>query len=257
ESRRSDRLFNDPYAAAFLTAAPNAFEREQQAAATGVEGMAKWGAAFWAHAVIRTKFFDDYLIDAVNQGLRQIVLLAAGLDTRAYRLDWPDGTHLFELDLSEVLDFKLRMLTGHAAVARCEHQAVRVDLRSDWTTPLTSAGLDTAEPTAWLAEGLLTYLSADDAARLLTTVGDLSAPGSRVAFEYDVLGTDAMRAQARTMPPMEEYVALWKGGLPTASDWLKQRGWHPALHDRAEVAARYGRHTDEASTGGFITAIRG
>src|SRR5438132_3170000 len=103
ESRRSDRLFDDPYAAAFLAAAPGVFDREQRAAAAGVGGMAAWGAVFWSHAVIRTRFFDDYLFDAAERGIRQVLQLAAGLDTRAYRLAWPPGVRLFELELPEVL----------------------------------------------------------------------------------------------------------------------------------------------------------
>ena len=91
ESRRADRLFNDPYAEAFLMAAPGAFDMEQRAAEAGAGDMALWGATLWSHAVIRTRFFDDYLLDATARGIRQVVLLAAGLDTRAYRLRWPPG----------------------------------------------------------------------------------------------------------------------------------------------------------------------
>jgi methyltransferase (TIGR00027 family) len=184
------------------------FNREQRAAAAHVGDMAGWGAAFWSHAVVRTRFFDDYLADAAGGGIRQVVLLAAGLDTRAYRLPWPVGVRLFELDLPEVLDFKQRVLDQQAATARCDRRAIGVDLRQDWVRPLSEAGLQPDRPTAWLVEGLLAYLSADETARLLTTVGDLSAGGSRAAFEFENLGTLSMREQARTTPAMAEYVAL-------------------------------------------------
>ena len=256
ESRRGDRLFDDPYPAAFLAAAPGVFDREQRAAAAGVGGMAGWGAVFWSHTVIRTRFFDDYLLDAAGRGIRQVVLLAAGLDTRAYRLAWPAGVRLFELDLAGVLDFKQRVLDEQAAVPRCERRAIAADLREDWTTPLAGAGLHHVQPTAWLLEGMLIYLSADEAANLLTAVDNLSAPGSRVAFEFDDLDTDTMREQARTMPAMAEYAALWKGGLPDAAGWLAGHGWRPEVHNRAEVTARYGRTVSGPSTGGFGTATR-
>lgn len=256
ESRRSDRLFDDPYAAAFLAAAPGVFEREQRAAAAGVGDMAAWGAAFWSHAVIRTRFFDDWLLDAVHRGIHQVVLLAAGLDTRAYRLTWPHGVHLFELDLPEVLAFKQRVLDEQAAVPRCHRHAVAVDLRGVWATRLIEAGLNPHQPTAWLLEGLLIYLSTEQAAHLLTTLGELSPAGSRVAFEVEDLGTDTMRAQARTTAAMAEYTALWKGGLLDAPRWLTEHGWRPEVHDRAQVAARYGRALSGTSAGGLVTATR-
>jgi methyltransferase (TIGR00027 family) len=184
------------------------------------------------------------------------VLLAAGLDIRAYRLAWPVGLHLFELDLPEVLDFKRRVLDEQAAVPRCHRRAVAADLRGDWTTPLTGAGLDHVQPTAWLLEGVLIYLSADQAAHLLTAVGGLSAAGSRLACEFDDLGTDAIRERARTMPAMAEYTALWKGGLPDPPGWLAEHGWRPETHNHAEITGRYGRAVSGRSTGGFVTATR-
>jgi methyltransferase (TIGR00027 family) len=125
ESRRADRLFNDPYAEAFLMAAPGAFDVEQRAAVAGAGDMASWGATLWSHAVIRTRFFDDYLLDATTRGIRQVVLLAAGLDTRAYRLRWPPDVDVYELDLPEVMGFKGEVLTERAAASRCERRLSR------------------------------------------------------------------------------------------------------------------------------------
>lgn len=256
ESRRADRLFDDPYAEAFLAAAPGAFEVEQHAATAGTGEMASWGAAFSSHAVTRTRVFDDYLLTATAGGIVQVVLLAAGLDTRAFRLPWPDGVRLFELDLPDVLAFKERVLAERSAVARCQRTAIAVDLREDWSTPLRRAGLVTAEATAWLAEGLLIYLSEGDAAALLNQVGALSAADSRVAFEVGGLGTDHIRAQAGQLPAMQQYVQLWKGGLPDAPSWLAEHGWRPELHDRAAATANYGRRQADSSPGGFVVATR-
>ncbi len=256
ESRRADRLFDDPYADAFLAAAPGAFDMEHRSAAAKTGDMASWGAAFWSHAVTRTRFFDDYLMTATASGIRQVVLLAAGLDTRAFRLPWPEGVRLYELDLPEVLTFKERVLTERAAAARCARTTIEVDLREDWTVPLLQAGVQAAEVTAWLAEGLLIYLTADEAATLLTRVGALSAAGSQAAFEVESLGTDPMRARARQAPTMAQYAQLWKGGLPDATGWLIGHGWRPQLHNRAAAAASYGRAAAGPSAGGFVVATR-
>jgi methyltransferase (TIGR00027 family) len=257
ESQREDRLFDDRYAQAFLDAAPTAFDVEQRAAAAASVGdMASCGAAFWAHVVIRTRFFDDYLLGATAGGIQQVVLLAAGLDTRAFRLAWPASVRLYELDLPAVLEFKERILTDRDAVPRCRRRSIAVDLREDFTGPLTRAGLSTDEPAAWLVEGLLIYLTAGEAARLLTRVGDLSAAGSMVALEVDALGIDPLRAKAERSPEMAPYTKLWKGGLPDVAGWLTEHGWRPEMHDRATVSSGYGRPDTTGSTGGFLTATR-
>lgn len=256
ESRRRDRLFEDPYAAAFPAAAPGVFNQEQRGVAAWVSGVAAWGAAVRSHVVIRTRFFDDYLLDAAGRGIRQVVLVAAGLDTRAYRLPWPAGRRVFEVDLPEVLDFKRQVLDQRAAVPRCELRSVSADLRADWAAPLTAAGLRPDQPAAWLAEGLLIYLSQAEAAHLLTTIGELSAVGSRLAFESGDPGIDAIRAGARTLPAVAEYTELWQGGLPDPSGWLAQRGWRVEAHSGAAVTSRYGRAGAGPHAGGFLTATR-
>lgn len=252
ESRRKDRLFHDPYATAFLTAAHAVFDRHQRGTLAWAAGLARCGATLWSHVVIRTRFFDDYLADAAGHGIRQVVLLASGLDTRAYRLAWPAGVRLFELDLPEVLAFKRRILDEQAATPRCDHRTVAADLRADWAIPLTRAGLRRDEPTAWLPEGLLNYLSADETTHVLTALDEQSAAGSRVAFEFEEF--DAVRERARAEPALAGYAAMWKGGLPDAPGWLAAHGWRVETHDRAEVANRYGRAAVGASRGGFVTA---
>jgi len=256
ESRRPDRLFDDPYAEGFLAAAPGLFDVEQPAAPAGAGELASWGAEFSAHAVIRTRFFDDYLLDATRDGVHQVVLLAAGLDTRAYRLRWPDGVRLYELDLAGVLEFKERVLDERAAVPSCQRTSVPVDLRADWTVDLREVGFAAAEPTAWLAEGLLIYLSADEAEKLLSRVSELCPAGSRLSLEVGNLGSDAIRDRADQAPTMQQYAKLWKGGLPDAQGWLGRHGWRTQLDDRASVSATYGRAPAGSSSGGFITATR-
>jgi methyltransferase (TIGR00027 family) len=259
ETSRQDRLFDDPYAQRFVDAAPGAFPEEPASAADhdALEPLAPLGEVFYFHAAIRTRFYDDYLLTAAASGSRQAVLLAAGLDTRALRLPWPGGTRVFELDLPEVFGFKEAVLAGCGATAAGERIVVPVDLRGQWADELLAAGLDGAAPTAWLAEGLLIYLTADEAARLLTGIGGLSAPGSRLAFEQGDLASQALLDQARGLPAMGEFTSLWKGGLgQDAPGWLSRHGWRPTLHNRAEVAACYGRAVPASSGGGFVTAVR-
>lgn len=259
ESRRMDRLFDDPYAQAFLDAAPGVLPdgpvSERDLAAWGP--MASLGTVFYAHGVLRTRFFDDYLLAATAAGCRQVVLLAAGLDTRAFRLAWPDGMRVFEVDLPDVLEFKQRVLAEQAARPRCERVIVPTDLRGRWSSTLVAAGFQDAVPTAWLAEGLLIYLSAEHAARLLTAVSELSAPGGQLAFEHGGMVADSLLARARAMPAMAEYTALWQGGLGAdAPSWLADHGWCVHTHDRAALADSYGRPDPDAASGGFLTAIR-
>jgi methyltransferase (TIGR00027 family) len=255
ESRRRNRLFHDPYAAAFLAAAPEVFDPAQRGTAALAGGVSSTGAAFWSRVVIRTRFFDDFLLEATGRGIEQVVILAAGLDARAYRLAWPAGRRVFELDLPEVLAFKRRVLDRHHAVARCDHRPVAADLRADWAAPLIAAGLRPDRSTAWLLEGLLIYLSRAEADHLLTMLDGLSAPGSRVAFEFEEIDAGTLKEQARRLPVVAEYAALWQGGEPEAPGWLARHGWRVERQDGRDVCARYGRAA-RASPGGFITAIR-
>ncbi|TDC09690.1 SAM-dependent methyltransferase [Nonomuraea longispora] len=259
ESLRDDRLFNDPYAQEFLDAAPGAFPEQPDLADGRAEAgpVASLGAVFAFHAVLRTRFFDDYLLAATRTGCPQVVLLAAGLDTRALRLAWPSKVTVFELDLPEVFAFKEEVLAGCGAVPTCERQTVPVDLRGNWTDALVATGFDPTVPTAWLAEGLLLYLTADEAARLLTAAGELSTPGSQLAFEHSGIASSALLAQTCGMPAIKQYTSLWKGGLgDDAPGWLSRHGWRPQIHDRAELAASYGRPVPGQSSGGFLTAVR-
>ncbi|MDN3354631.1 SAM-dependent methyltransferase [Actinomadura sp. DC4] len=236
ESLRPDRLFDDPYAAAFAVAG------EHRAVTP-----ARARLAF--HVIIRTRFYDDYLLAS---GCRQVVLLAAGLDTRTYRLPWAPGVQVYELDLPSVLSYKAGVLAGVDAVPRCSLTTLPVDLRTDWPSALVGAGFSPAVPTAWLIEGLLVYLTAVEASLLLTRVGSLSAPGSRVSFERN---NAASAIAAGDRAGIESYAELWKGGLgedPVA--WLSSHGWSPETHALVDVAASYGRTVLDESFSGFLTA---
>ncbi|TCO56030.1 SAM-dependent methyltransferase [Actinocrispum wychmicini] len=134
-------------------------------------------------AKVRTKFYDEFFLDATNAGITQAVILASGLDSRAYRLPWPTGTVVYELDQPQVIDFKTRTLAGLGAAPTADRKVVAVDLREDWPAALRTAGFDPAQPAAWSAEGLLGYLPPEAQDRLLDTITELSAPGSRVATE--------------------------------------------------------------------------
>jgi methyltransferase (TIGR00027 family) len=259
ESLREDRLFNDPYAQAFVDAAPGAFPGQTASAdeLAALGPLASLGEAFFFHAVVRTRFFDDYLLSATAAGCRQAVLLAAGLDARAFRLPWPDDVRVFELDLPKVLAFKEAVLAGYDADPNCQRTVIPVDLREHWATELIAAGFDRTAPTAWLAEGLLLYLTADETTHLLAKIGELAAPNSQLSFEHGTTADTALLTQARAMPTMDQYTVLWKRGLgEDAPGWLGRHGWQPQLHDRAELAASYGRLVPGTSSGGFLTAVR-
>ncbi|MDT3396291.1 SAM-dependent methyltransferase [Streptomyces sp. B1866] len=261
ESAREDRLFEDPYARGFADAAPEAVPE----AALPEDGQAErgapesLGAVFYGQIVLRTRVFDDYLLDAAGSGCAQVVLLAAGLDTRAFRLAWPPGLRLFELDLPELFAFKEEVLRGQGTRPRCERTVVPADLREDWPAALVAAGFRPDAPTAWLAEGLLAYLSAEEAERLLTGVGSLSAPGSRLSFEHIERGREEAVAdiRARTGGTAEHVIGLWKGGMgPRTPQWLTEHGWHTEIRPSAELAKSYGRSFAEPPRGGFLTAVR-
>jgi methyltransferase (TIGR00027 family) len=183
-----------------------------------------------------------------------VVLLAAGLDTRAYRLAWPDGVRLYELDLPEVLSFKERVLAAQDAVPGCDRTVLPGDLRTDWPTRLTEAGFDPAAPTAWLIEGLLVYLTAEEADLLLTRVGELSAPGSRLSFERN---NAASVIASRDRSDIEQYASLWKGGLgEDSAAWLDRHGWRTEVHELTDAATAYGRPVPDPSLSGFLIATR-
>ncbi|WP_329058462.1 class I SAM-dependent methyltransferase [Amycolatopsis sp. NBC_01480] len=167
-------------------------------------------------AKIRAKFYDDFFRDAGAAGIRQAVILASGLDSRAYRLPWPAGTVVYEVDQPRVIEFKTRALADLGAEPTADRRAAAVDLRDDWPGALRTAGFDPSRPTAWSAEGLLGYLPPEAQDRLLDTITELSAPGSRVATE----------SKPNPKPGDEEKV---KEGLNRISELWRAHGFDPDM----------------------------
>jgi methyltransferase (TIGR00027 family) len=255
ESGRTDRLFDDPYAAALVAAAAPVFDDGPSSADDA--SLAELEAAFDVSVAVRTRFYDDFALAASAAGCRQVVLLGAGLDTRAFRLQWPTGLRLFELDLPEVLAFKERVLSQRGAEPRCMRIGVAVDLREDWPVALLSAGFRPTARSAWIAEGLVPYLADDDAQRLLITIGTLSSPGSQLRLDHANIPDDSLLAQAHAMPAMEEIASMWRGGLSgNAIVWLREQGWRVETFNSASLREQYGRHTQHDSDDGFLAATR-
>jgi methyltransferase (TIGR00027 family) len=259
ESARVGGLFRDPYAAAFVAAAPPVFE--EGPSTDDDPTLATLEAAFEEAVVLRTRFYDDFVRAASADRCYQIVMLGAGLDTRAFRLDWPASTRLFELDLPDVLAFKQRVLSRERAESRCMRITVEADLQEeDWATAMEAAAFDATARTAWMVEGLIPYLSDRDAERLLITVSELSSPGSRLALDHASGDDDSLLSQARAIPTMDEITAMWKGGLNgTAVGCLRQHGWQVETVDDGSLAAKYGRQATSLtcrSNAGFVTATR-
>lgn len=183
---RADRpLINDPFAEPLVRAV--GIDLLTQLASGDLDPTALSdvvdGARLVDMTTVRTKFYDDYFLAATKAGIKQVVILASGLDSRAYRLAWPAGTVVFEVDQPQVIEFKTRVLAELGATPIADRRAVAVDLRDDWPNALRTAGFEPDEPTAWSAEGLLGYLPPETQDRLLDTISELSAPGSRVATE--------------------------------------------------------------------------
>jgi methyltransferase (TIGR00027 family) len=157
---------------------------------------------------VRTLFFDSFFKEATHAGIRQAVILASGLDARAYRLDWPAGMTVFEVDQPQVIAFKTTALADLGAQPTADRRAVAVDLRNDWPAALIEAGFDHTQPTAWIAEGLLGYLPPEAQDRLLDNISALSAAGSRLATEAIPDMSDVDHEQAREM--MRKATERWR-----------------------------------------------
>ncbi len=156
----------------------------------------------------RTRFFDGFFEDATQAGIRQAVILASGLDSRAYRLAWPADMTLFEIDQPEVIEFKASTLAGLGAAPQTDLRTVAIDLRHDWPTALLEAGLDKSRPTAWIAEGLFGYLPPEAQDALLENITALSAPGSRLACEAVPARPEIDKEKARET--MRKASAKWR-----------------------------------------------
>ena len=180
-TRADRRLIDDPYAEPLVRAVGIDILTRLATGEVAPDDLV--GQATIDGAKMRTKFYDEFFLEAADAGIRQAVILASGLDSRAYRLPWPDGTVVYEVDQPRVLEFKTRALADLGATPTADRRVVAADLRDDWPAALRDAGFDPARPTAWSAEGLLGYLPPEAQDRLLDTITALSAPDSRVATE--------------------------------------------------------------------------
>jgi methyltransferase (TIGR00027 family) len=218
---------------------------------------------------VRTRYFDDFFVQATGSGIRQAVILASGLDTRAYRLPWPAGTVVYEIDQPEVIEFKTRTLAGLGAEPTAQRRTVAIDLRDDWPSALVAAGLDTQQPTAWSAEGLLVYLPPDAQDRLFDNIAALSAPGSRIATEHmDMSNIPSDWAQRLTERSrrigsnINLAELFYPGERNTATEYLAARGWQVDVRttEQAFAASGFELPNDElspmGSSSGYLTATR-
>lgn len=199
---------------------------------------------------VRTKFFDDFFVDAIKAGVRQAVILASGLDSRPYRLPWPDGTVVYEIDQPKVIEFKTATMADIGATPTAERRTVAIDLRDDWPAALRRSGFDDSQPTAWSAEGLLAYLPPDAQDRLFDNITALSAPGSRLATEFhpDAGASIGERAAAMRAQWQQHGFDLnladlfYKGDRNHVVDYLTGHGWHVTARPRPELFSDYGKN---------------
>ena len=279
ETARDDALINDPYAKILVAdAGTGAWEYmlDDDFIAKVAEADAELAPLFehmGNYQAVRTHFFDDFFARAVEAGIRQVVILAAGLDSRAFRLPWPAGTTVYEIDQPKVLEYKSATLAAHRVQPSADRREVPIDLRQDWPAALRDAGFDPAAPTAWLAEGLLMYLPADAQDRLFAQVTELSAPGSRVAAESMGMHAEdrrermrerfaALTAQFGIDEPMDIAELTYEDpDRAEVADWLAAHGWRAQRVESKDEMRRLDRlveivDADEDSFSAFTTAER-
>ncbi|WP_343571799.1 class I SAM-dependent methyltransferase [Mycobacterium sp.] len=269
ETESAKPLIQDPFARVFLDAVGDGVWSWHSAAELPAEVLEAEPElplqmdAMVSYMATRTKFFDSFFLTAATAGIKQAVILAAGLDARSWRLPWPDGVTVYELDQDRVLDFKLSTLTDHGAKPAANRVEVAVDLRHDWPKALQEAGFDPSQPSVWSAEGLMPYLPNAAQELLFERIHDLAAPGSRVAVE--ALGPtfldEELRAKRRArMDRVRSVLAKVQPGREVprtdelwyfeerepVGDWFARHGFQVTVTPAAELMADFGRGADEA-----------
>ncbi|WP_428342381.1 class I SAM-dependent methyltransferase [Mycobacterium sp.] len=264
ETESDNPLIHDPFARVFLDAAGDGVWNWHAGSALPPEiveaepELPLQMQAMVGYMASRTKFFDSFFQTATNSGITQAVILAAGLDARSWRLPWPDGVTVYELDQDRVLDFKLKTLTEHGAQPAANRVEVAVDLRHDWPKALQEAGFDPSRPSVWSAEGLMPYLPSAAQDLLFERINELAAPGSRVAVE--ALGPtfldEEIRAKRRArmdrvrdlmakadpdrdIPRTEELFYFEE--RERVGEWFGRHGWNVTVTPAAELMADFGR----------------
>jgi methyltransferase (TIGR00027 family) len=250
EAQKPDPLAVDPFAGIFCHAVGGP-------AADVLDGKdpehqlktSDFGEHFVNFQGARTRYFDNYFLRAAEAGVRQVVILAAGLDSRAYRLAWPDGTTIFELDRPQVLDFKREVLAEQGATPNADRREIAIDLREDWPQALRDSGFDPSKPSAWIAEGLLIYLPAAAQQQLFTGIDALASAGSHVAVEDGApmpaeAFTAAVEAERAAQAEGDERVffqLVYNERHAPAEEWFGEHGWKAVATPLADYLNEVGR----------------
>ncbi len=245
ETKRKDRLFEDPLA-------------ERLAGEAGHHVRAKYQAAAGPSVPIievRTRYFDQALQNAYESGIRQIVILAAGMDARAYRMGWPAELRLFELDQPAIIAYKAKLLAEEPC--SCTRVAIAADLAEDFAPQLRAQGFDGDSQAAWLVEGLTQYLEAASVEALFARIDALSAPGS--VLLYDMLGRSILESPkfTSTLAMMKELGAPWLYGNDDPGSLVTSRGWDAVVEDPAVIGNRWQRWPFKAPPPGIPGIPRG
>ncbi|MGD1171735.1 class I SAM-dependent methyltransferase [Mycobacterium seoulense] len=250
-SEGTDPIIDDPFAAPLVRAVGLDFFRrlvDGEMAPTDAQDGERDLQLETDSIAVRTRFFDDFFLNAARDGVRQSVILAAGLDARAYRLSWPPGSVVYEVDQPKVVEFKTAAMAELGATPTAERRTVSVDLRDDWPEALRRSGFDPTRPTSWSAEGLLMYLPPEAQDKLFDNVTELSAPGSKLATEFH--GDSGRTMTERAKQFNERWANLgcdidlsglfFDGERSNVVDYLTARGWHVTTRERREYFADYG-----------------
>ena len=260
-------LVRDEYAKVFIAASRDPY----LAGVLANPGTSEDETAFPRLYGVQTRFFDDFFASAGNAGIRQAVIVAAGLDSRAYRLEWPDSTMVFEIDLPRVLEFKAHVLGEQGATPKARRTEVAADLRTDWSRRLEEAGFDTETPSAWSVEGLLPYLTDEAQNALFTRISGLSAPDSRIAIgalgsrlDREQLGALEMEHPGVNTSGVVDFSALTYELKTDPAEWLAAHGWAvEPVRNTLDLQAGYGMTPPEVDVkidgfmhSQYITATR-
>lgn len=247
-SEDANPVINDPFAAPLVRAVGlEYFTRLVDG--ERVEGSEKDLQLMMDSIAVRTRFFDEFFLAAAGDGIRQSVILAAGLDARAYRLPWRRGSVVYEVDQPEVIAFKNTAISRQGAIPSVHRKTVSVDLRDDWPAALRSNGFDPERPSAWSAEGLLMYLPPEAQDRLFDNITELAAPGSRVATEFNPDTSTTMSERAREFSQrwanlgcdIDMSGLFYDGERSNVVEYLSDRGWHVTTRQRRDLFTDYGR----------------
>ena len=247
-SQGPDALLDDPFAEPLVRAVGlDEFVKVVDGESFNQDDPVMTRRAMSEQIAVRTRFFDDFFTAASEAGIRQAVILAAGLDTRAYRLAWPANTDVYEVDQPGVIAFKTAALDDLGAAPKADRKTVAIDLRDDWPSALRAAGFDPARPTAWIAEGLLPYLPPDAQDRLFDHITALSAPGSRLGTEHmdmtnlpDDWADRINDRWRRAGSDINLSDLFYQGERNEARNYLSSHGWDVTVNSTKELYDRHG-----------------